>query len=44
MSVTSAEYISDMKEVIEKLESWLDWNPELEDAIKIIKESIEGIV
>jgi hypothetical protein len=40
MSAQSAEYISDMKKVIDILESWKEWSPDLERAIKIIKDTI----
>ena len=40
MSVQSAEYVLDMKKVIDILESWKGWSPDLERAIKIIKDTI----
>jgi hypothetical protein len=40
MSVQSAEYVSDMKKVIDILESWKEWSPDLERAIEIIKDTI----
>jgi hypothetical protein len=40
MSVQSAEYESEMLEIVEKLEKWKDWSPELAKAIEIIKKTM----
>jgi hypothetical protein len=40
MSSTSAEYESDMLEAVKILEEWKEFSPELNKAIKIIKDTI----
>lgn len=40
MSGQSAEYVSDMQEVLKILESWKDWSPDLEKAIQTIKNTL----
>lgn len=40
MSVQSIEYEDDMYKVVEILEKWSDWSPELKKAIKIIRKTM----
>jgi len=40
MSLQSAEYESDMDEAIGILNSWVEWSPELEKAIKTIEKTM----